>query len=472
MSMLKRFLALALVVCLLPLSAMADAVRFSLTMDAVPAPSAPALAQGLAELMQAMTLDGTFAVSDDGSFDLSADLLLDRSERTRTPLRLYGIPSHVSVESSLLGDQTVMLYMNVLQEFAMKMNNHMGIPMQYLTIFYPYSTEAFLRELERIGRPVLAASEGPRTIDRDVLADMAQAMGDRMTSAALPYYYIEALGGDTGFDFMLFSIFDELAGWCRTVLPEEGLCIVTDGDGREHWTAGDTTLAVLSEHEGWLTVDGFGDNQRMHLEYAFAPDTGSAMVTFDLTQEGESMLHMLVQAEGLPQVLPFDGHFTAALDLTGAVVSTHETRITVNGEGKGDKLTIHASVDKLLDDITFTLRLAPNPDAPTPAFSLGNLSGVNVFTLADVSFGEFVRSIMSPMIRGSLPLISHVPVSLCVACMDILTQGDVFAVLSGSGSFHDADLPPEYNEPDDDDDWDFWDTGSDGEVFEEDDWDF
>lgn len=472
MNILKRLLALALALSLLPLAALADAVRFSLRMDAAASPAAPPLAQGVAELMQAMTLDGTFAASGDGSFDLSAELLLDASERTRTSFRLYGVPSHMNLESSLLGDQTVLLYMAVLQEFAMKMYNHMGIPMQYVTIFYPYATQDTLRELESIWRPVLVAADGPRTVARDELAGMAQAMGERMNTSELPYYYIAALSADTGYDYMLLSAFDALADWFRMDLPEEGLRIVTDAEDREHWIAGDTTLAVLSDREGWLAVDDFGDSQCLRLDYAFDPASGSSRVVFDLTQNSESMLHVLVQADGLPSALPYDGRFTAALELTGAVVSTHETRIAVTGEGKGDTLTLHAALDGLLDDVTFVLHLTPIPDAPVPHYTPGDLNGVNVFTLADVSFGEFVRSVMGPLVKGALPLISHVPVSLCVACMDILTQGDVFAVLSGEGSFHDADRDPNADGLAEDDDWDFWDTGDEEEVFEEDDWDF
>ena len=151
----RRMLALLVCLCLLapaPVQAEADVtgVRFSLQAQLEPSAFSAAsdtlkTLSGLSQLLDAMTLEGTLDRSFTGSFDLNAALTLYGLPETRTKLRVFGKDSHWCVQSSLLGNETLMINLLALLEFSIKAYSHLGIPLQRAALLAtPYvHTSAF-----------------------------------------------------------------------------------------------------------------------------------------------------------------------------------------------------------------------------------------------------------------------------------------------------------------------------------------
>ena len=469
MTIVKRLLCLLLCL-LLPCSALGDGLRFSLHGAAVPA-EGNELAAGLADLVNITTLEGTAAFAD-GAADLRADLLLEGDERTRTALRVYGVESDLCVESSLLGDQTLILHMNGLLEFAMKMYNHMAIPLQHAAILYPFSTADILNILAGRWVPVMYAVPGDRTISAEVLVDALDVVAETMRATELPFYWVQALAGDTGCDELIFSLLDGLPAAALEAAAETGLTITADGDG-EQWRLGDTVIAHIGEGKGWVSLSGLPDGCMVDADWDLtAPD--ALHLRFDLTQDDVPMLHALAEFTGLPTALPMTAPMTGRVELTGEVVSTHETAITFSGSSDGDMVTLRMAIDGLFDELTISGTMIPDAALPAPDYTAQTLDGFNFFTMADVSLVTFVDSVKEPLIRGAIPLVVHMPVSTCVTVMDILTEGNVIGLMLGGGL-----------SADDDEEWDTddfsgsaWDDEEDDGslddylTYEEDDWDF
>ena len=460
----KRLLALLLCLALLPCGALADGVQFSLSMTAAE-PADSTMHGGLADLLNIVALEGTLATDpDDGCYDLNVELLMDRDERTRTAVRLYGTGgNHAWMNSSLLGDQTLMFNMLALQEFAIKMYHHMALPLQYMTILVPFSTTDVLSRIGEDWNPVTHATSQTRTVSADALADMFDELAEHMQSVTQLYYYIEALAADSGYDDMLLTVFDEMSDWVRTNFADQELLIAIDEQGTETWTMGDTLMATLADQHGEVCLTDLPDDCQLSWTWDNRSDSAAVQFELNLIQDDECLLHFALSASGLPESLTADAVFSADLELTGLVVALHETRLHAEGEIAGGQLSARITADKLLDDLTITGTLSPWTSAETPHFAPENVQGLNFFSLADTSLTEFVSSIKEPLIRGTLPLAVHAPVSTCVTLMDILTQGGIFDLLSSG-----APTPSASN--DDDEDWDDedgdWDSDEDDE-----DWD-
>ena len=175
--LIRRALALLMCLCLLiPGLALAGedvtGTRFSLKAQLIPSAfSADSNAQktlsGLAQLLDALTLEGTIDHSFTGSFDLHAALSLYNLPETRTDLRVFGTDSHWCVQSSLFGNETLMINLLALLEFSIKAYSHLDIPLQRAALLAtPYVHTSAFEALASAWNQVIGAQEGPRTISR------------------------------------------------------------------------------------------------------------------------------------------------------------------------------------------------------------------------------------------------------------------------------------------------------------------
>lgn len=464
---LKRALALVLCLCLLtPVLALAETVqegrgiRFTLEgelfPEQYPVKDQP-LMKGLADLVAMLSLEGVLEYDDD-SMDLSADLLINHEEETRTHFHLYGFDALWGIGSSLLGEQQVYLNLQATLEFAAKVYFHLGIPLQRVALFLsPYIHKDAFQALRWEWEPVLFAQQGSRVIDRETLLTLAQRLSAAAEDDRSLIYWIYAIGLESGYDGAITDTLATLEDWWDSFLAEDGLTITVDGE-KETWTTGKYTLFTRRVKDGWstLSVSLPATPEGYALSGFCALREQGTVVDADLrltvTQEDVSILDWRLSADGLPTALPISAPFDLTWDITGAAVPDG-FHIRLEGEGQDGEFSL-----RQLDAVTgeTMLSLTGTAVAVTPVtpldYTAASISGVELYSLSDASLSELIRSVARPLMEGLLPLAVRAPASACQSLMDLMTDTGILDMLTSPMSSLEEDENAEYDL--DDDDWD------------------
>lgn len=431
MRLTKRLAALLLCIVLLPVSAMAEGptgARFELsfTLDAAACPGGEdSLLGQLAPLLSALTVSGTAAFSGD-CFDVNSVWLLDSAEETRTTLRLFGLPSHYGVQSSLLGDETVMINVLALLEFAMKTYAHLDLPLQRVALLAgPYVHTSAFEAMAEKWQPVLGGS-GSRVIAREDVLSLAESLSDLGRSDRAFEYWVRAVALEAGYDEAIFSFLDELYDWADGFLDEDGLR-VTEENGLERWETGDVTLFQRDGASWSLTLPASSEGYA--LSASMVCEAGDLAFTLDVScEEPGDVLSVALTVASSPFALRYDA--------TGDAVEENGVHAALAGERDGERVSLRLiNPDTGAAFLTVSGTLVPETPAVAPSFSPGDVVGVNILSVNDNSLSEFLSAVGAPLLRGLLPLIKHAPAASCQRLMDWFeTSGVLGLVASGASS--------------------------------------
>lgn len=474
---LKRALALVLCLCLLtPVLALAETVqegrgiRFTLEgeffPEQYPVKDQP-LIKGLADLVAMLSLEGVLEYDAD-SMDLSADLLINHEEETRTRFHLYGFDALWGIGSSLLGEQQVYLNLQATLEFAAKVYFHLGIPLQRVALFLsPYIHKDAFQALRWEWEPVLFAQQGSRVIDRETLLTLAQRLSAAAEDDRSLIYWIYAIGLESGYDGAITDTLATLEDWWDSFLAEDGLTITVDGE-KETWTTGEYTLFTRRVKDGWSTLSvSLPATPEGYVLSGFCAlreqeTTVDADLRLTVTQEDVSILDWRLSADGLPTALPISAPFDLTWDITGAAVPDG-FHIRLEGEGQGGEFSLRqldAATGETMLSLTGTA-VAVTPVTPLD-YTAASISGVELYSLSDASLSELIRSVARPLMEGLLPLAVRAPASACQSLMDLMTDTGILDMLTSPMSSLEEDENAEYDL--DDGDWDEGDWDEEGTV--------
>lgn len=440
--LLRRALALLMCLCLfVPGLALADedvtGTRFSLKAQLTPSAfsvdsNAQKTLSGLAQLLDAITLEGTIDLSFTGSFDLRAVLSLYNLPETRTDLRVFGTDSHWCVQSSLFGDETLMINLLALLEFSIKAYSHLDIPLQRAALLAtPYVHTSAFEALASAWNQVIGAQEGPRTISREEVLSLAAQLAEIAGSDRAFRYWVQAVALESGYDETIMEIMQALPEWAEEIIDPSGLVISVKGS-TETWRTGSTTLFTRTVESGldvWsLTLPPLpgsftlaASGQCRGAEQSF---------TLTITEEDDTLLDASLQAVSLPQALPVSGPFSLTLSLTGSVAG-EGTHLVLEGDGDGGQVSLALrQADAETPMVTLTGQLLPCEPASTPSFTAADTTGINLLSLNDTTLAELMGSILEPLARGALPLLVHAPAAGVQSLMDLLSDTGILSMLT------------------------------------------
>lgn len=476
MRLIKRLAALLLCVTLMPIAALADGpagARFDLTfaMDPAACPDGEdSLLAQLAPLLSALTVSGTIATSGD-CFDVNSVWLLDGAAETRTTLRLFGLPSHYGVQSSLLGDETVMINVLALLEFAMKTYAHLDLPLQRAALLAgPYVHTSAFEAMAAVWQPVLDGS-GSRTVAREDVLSLAESLSALGRDDRAFEYWVRAVALESGYDEAIFSFLDELPDWVDGFLGEDGLRITAE-NGLERWETGDVTLFQRDATSWSLTLPASSEGYALTASMTRVA-SGNAVdlaVTLDVScEEPGDVLALRLTATGLPGTLSA-APFTLRYDATGDAVGEAGVHASLSGELDGERASLRLMNPQTgVPFLTVSGTLVPETPAVAPAFTPQDIDGVNILSVNDNSLSEFLSAVRSPLLHGLLPLLKHAPAVSCQRLMDWFEASGILGLVTSGAAGEDEPFGDEE---------DFGDYGGEDEYgdygefdeFDEDDW--
>lgn len=419
----KALLVCVLILLFLPCQAFGEHTALTARVvsgEAMPAP--------MRELVDSLSFEGNL-VTDKNAFDLQADLLMNGDEQTRTGFHLYGAKKLAALESTLLGDTTLMLNMPAAMDFALKAYRHFGIPLPRAALLIPFVTADAFANVRDEWDAVFHKSEGARTVSRDDIIDFCYLLYEMTYSDRALMCWLGGLDTMCGVPSAVDDYLSALPEALEMALPEEGI-VISVTDDHEIWTAGGEEVLRSTPASLWvrlshltgraLSLDAAKDEAGISFDLSFSDEQGdilcvkfiSSALPLLLTQAGAYSASLTISGSAIPSALDAalsyeigaDGAFTASLAFGG--------RHFLGAEG-----TMLPAEEKSLDYTDGAILKA----------------GLNFFSLSDTTLPEFVRDVKEPMLRGLIPLVLRAPTGTTTALLERLTDSGVVDMVAPEG---------------------------------------
>ena len=324
----KRLVAVCLIVCMLPVFALAEEtnngtpvtrsdleLRFRLHPEGFPNDGA-AHYQDWADFLDKISLKGEMkAQSFLSPFSrVMFDGALCLKDESTVPFEYDGYYSFRYLRSPAIRNESIHFQMFNFFQFMLKGYYFMGLPTNLLAI--PLYPEASVEIAQKFARPAQAvfAGEGSRTVSYDQLYELAQQwsllvnedVNDKL------YYFLTCLLIDVGGDYLLLEKLGYAEGWLEYLDPDQlGMTITVEGDS-ETWVLGETVVFEKTEDSWVLSLP----DEEGYVFGASYEHTGDAMaLTLDILCEDSPWLTAAFTVDGLGDALQAQGE--AVLEISG-----------------------------------------------------------------------------------------------------------------------------------------------------------
>ena len=452
MKRFQRILALLLTLALcLPWAAQADEQAHGLRMDLTFQLDASAypddmqeVLPGLADALQLLTLRGDLCwrgnlFSQDTAFD--SDAALTFGEDAEVPFHLYGVPSHIMVESPLLGDQQVMLNMLAWLEFAVKANFQLGIPLYQVAPYVStYANASAFDAFLPAWNETMQAEEGSRTVDAEAVVELASVLMETAQEDRAFTYWLQALLMDSGMDEMVQEGLSMLPEWVESFLEEDGLTIEVDED-TETWSAGEEQLFYRDASSWELTLPMTDEGYTASASWVQEEDGFTFRLCFGMEDEAD-VLDFTVALTGLPTAEAEEGQAIFMVDRTGEMLGDTHMRWQADWSRETDAedgtvyqvraAQVNTETDAEMLVISGTL--TSYTPAEAPQYTAAELAerGVNLFSVYEDTLSDFVHQVALPFAKGILPVLEVLPASSYQSAFVLLEQFHLLDLLSSS----------------------------------------
>lgn len=460
--MMRKWMALALVFCLLTglLPALAEdpgtepgeGFRFEFTVRLNTEALSPTLRerfQGYADLMEALRFEGTYVRSLAHSvFDLHLTIRPTSTRATPITLYLHGSNDFMYLNSSLLGDQTVLLSNQSMLEFCTKMYNHMGLPLQHLAYLLPFTYQYNLAIPASYWSVMKNHADKNGVIPPDMVRHVESGWSNCLKTDPPTQVFINSAGLGSGYEEAFQAVMNELPTYFwETVAQEQSIQIIRD-DARqmETWRAacGDFLVTIQGEdyQEISLTLPEMKSGFQPSLlltsytegRWRSARLFARLLSTDELTGD---LFDLQASCTSLPLSWPANCQSLINVSLQGGLVPNIGFSVFLTGEEDGH-FTARIRKPSPGDEPGSTMVTADGFLQPIEgeiqvrSFTLADAEGgLDLFKSNDSSFGPFVSKVTQPLIKGALEFLVGVPASSCQTIIDDLQEAGVLSVLLG-----------------------------------------
>ena len=465
---MKRLIAflMALMLAFMAVSALAEDgspaaysydfdIRFRLNADSFPARVRTHI-RGYAELLEILEMKGniTWAAEND-SVDLKLDIIPVTNPSAALSVHLYGIPEHMCMSSSLLGDETIWFNNFVLMEFALKTWNNLHLPLQYLVLLYPYVTENAFRQLIGNWTDTIGTVTKGQKIPKDKLKKVADLWTKTLQEDQRLQYWITGLAVLSEENMVLESEINSLPEYFLEKVTGNRDMTVKAGKGILEWKnhTGEMLYQSSEGEDGisWsFTLPETGNGYFPALSWTSASEDGLSSVSVqgsyhraaddstgaDTVTAPDSLLDFSLDMRSLPGSVPADSSFTVNLDIAGSLIPN--MNVVLNGETKENGefiLSVFDHQDGVLSSesvLTCTGTVIPTEPQFVPDYKASELTrNINIFSVNDKTVSEFSQKIRRPLITGILNFLEEVPAGACQSVMDDLEEYGFLNLLLG-----------------------------------------
>ena len=397
-------------------------------------------AQGYADLLNALEFRGNFTwIPKTKSMDLRLEIVSAANPDVSLSLHLFGLPEHwLRVESPLLGEEAICFQPDGLMAFAQRAWETFQLPLVKGMILIPRTiTDAF-----------------------DCLLDAwERETGDLRSTDALPHETLEkiaeewreALETDEDLRKWILAVTEPLADGELVrkeimMIPDMMLAafgkedLVVDSNNRK------LILCDPDEKPIYLRTDSAHAHQRVlfpketELDYipalTYEEEEKDGFMTVGLAaslsrsasadaQLPDSIMHMEIRGERIPESFPSDSDFTASISMGGCMLT--ECSFLLNGKtGENGRVHLELSMadtpgssPALICDGTVT---PARWEGPTEYFIADIHTEYNLFALGDQSLSALVHGAEKGFVGEIIDFLYEMPASACQSILDDLER--------------------------------------------------
>lgn len=213
-------------------------------------------AAGYASLVNRLGLRGNISWSSaTQSMDLDATLYYTDNPSLSYPFRIYGTKSRIFITSPLINNEIILLNMTALIEFALKAKNTLGVPLPYLALLFPYSTESAFYSVIEEWRNEIGSFTESGTVSPDQFRHMSDFWIEQLMNNPRLNWWIMALSGGSEAPVAIETELENLSNYASYVTDDEPVSVIV-APGSETWqnVAGDT-LFSRQESDGAFSMN-------------------------------------------------------------------------------------------------------------------------------------------------------------------------------------------------------------------------
>jgi len=427
-TILRRLMALCLVLCLLPVGGLAFngdespvtrsdfSFRLYVNPDAFPK-DGKAHYQDWAELLDKISVKGR--VDSQHAFEFENRVYMDAGLYLHDELKIpFDYDSYVTyryMSSPALDGSFVHFHMDNFFQFMFKGYYFMGLPTQLIgLLMYPEATTHLFGRYEDLLAPVFEG-EDSRVIDYDTLYELCQELNliVQEDESERTYYWFSCLLFDLGLSDMILERLGYLEDWLDYLDPDYQGMTITVEDGNESWVIGETE--ILSKTENGFT---FCMPDYEGYEYVLAVNYDAASVQLGMTMEGADYLTLRIEADSVPDMdaTELDGQVTFTLSGDALYEEVAPVTLSYSYARDAEALPYNKTLsvswvhpETGLPAIGFTYEAASEAVTPDVFEEKIYILRQDFFTLNDSSLKEYQERFLPTLALAAMPFVLEVP---------------------------------------------------------------
>ena len=189
------------------------------------------------------------------SMDLDATLYYTDKPDLSYPFRIYGIPSRIFITSPLINNKIILLNMIALMEFSIKAKNTLGVPLPYIALLIPFTTENAMDGLLRSWQEVIGNLSESGEISYDRFSDLSARWSEEFLNNDFLHWWIMGLSDGSDAPSVVETEMYNLPGYIEKVTDGQSVSVSLAPGSRLWQDAAGNTLFFRRESDTDLFVD-------------------------------------------------------------------------------------------------------------------------------------------------------------------------------------------------------------------------
>ena len=425
---------------------------FHLDCDALPS-GIQQRAKGYSDLLDIIELRGSAVyslVNQSRKYDFT--IIPVTNPDASVTFSLYGLPSHLVMNSSLLGEESVLFNNAALMEFAQKAYSHLGLPLPYLALMYPYCAKnAFSTVIKSWNKRIGTFTESA-VVPLSDFTVLGRVWSKNIEEDTALRDWLSALSLESDHSETLDAEINGIPAYLRNNLAAKGdVHVDIDPDaGTEVWSNDSGPFYSFRSIPGLYSVVAdlpvTENGYKPYLNYLQEDSPDKISISLDLSytpdetavSEGRLDPRDLLSVKCsaiLPSTWPVQEEYTAKAEISGLLLPEFTVSAVLTASQSGDiRLSLYIPSDGGAEKEIFTVTGNITSCVPdeAPKYSAAKLArNFNIFSVNDVTLPEFIHSVAGPCFRGVLAFLVEVPASSCQSIMDDLSDFGVLSVVLG-----------------------------------------
>ncbi len=402
--------------------------------------------EGYDDLLRSLRFQGSLTWTDViSTFDLQLSIIPNDTWAEPIDLHIRGAKDLFFIRSNLMGDRAIALENSSLLEFCTKMSEHLGIPLQYLALAFPYTWEYGLGLPLQDWEGFLASETEDGVFPADRVHYLWECWDYRLWFDEPLNILISAVAKDAELDEAFRAMVAEIPEYFETTLAQEQEIRVQRREDGETWTAAGGEFYSETHTENSLRMETNLPRMRTGYQPIFSYETsvendrrsGRLIAQLLATDEVQrDLVNLQASYLSFPVTWPADSQSLLSVNLTGGVLPNAGVSVYLDSEEDGAfrvdvrKPTVDMELGALM--LSAEGKIIPKEDVQVRAFDIDDgENALYLLTANDHTIQEFLPGIRTAMAKGLIKFLVGIPTSACQAIMDDLTDLGVFNVLLG-----------------------------------------